>query len=203
MSCTFNLEVKAEVNAQMSGGGMSDTAMALTIQMLTEKKIVAAMGQKAGVSASRGAMEAALKQGMERKMAEAAAKRAAEFAAKAATKAMAGPVGAVLMAAQAAGMVMEDATGLPSMPDCHAMPGTMDNEAPHLCRAHCSGDGQPAPSSYGVDLQPLAAHAAWIAYVLPTVIDALQVVDFRPRQAQPDSRAGAPPLYLTLQVLRN
>lgn len=104
---------------------------------------------------------------------------------------------------QAAGMVMEDAAGLPSMPDCHAMPGTMDNEAPHLCRAHCSGDGQPAPSSYGVDLQPLAAHAAWIAYVLPTVIDALQVVDFRPRQAQPDSRAGAPPLYLTLQVLRN
>ena len=107
MSCAFNLEVKAEVNAQMSGGGMSDTAMALTIQMLTEKKIVAAMGQKAGVSASRVAMEAALKQGMERKMAEAAAKRAAEFAAKAATKAMAGPVGAVLMAAQAAGMVID------------------------------------------------------------------------------------------------
>lgn len=104
---------------------------------------------------------------------------------------------------QAAGMVMEDAAGMPSMPDCHAMPGTMDDEAPQLCRAHCSGDGQPAPSSYGVDLQPLAAHAVWVAYVLPTVIDTPQAVDSRPRQAQPDSRAGAPPLYLTLQVLRN
>ncbi|WP_298432239.1 MULTISPECIES: hypothetical protein [Pseudomonadota] len=104
---------------------------------------------------------------------------------------------------QAAGMAMEEATGMPSMPDCHAMPGTMDDEAPHLCRAHCSGDSQSAPALHGVDVQSLAAHAVWIAYVLPAVIDAPQAVDSRPRQAQPDSRAGAPPLYLTLQVLRN
>jgi len=104
---------------------------------------------------------------------------------------------------QAAGMAMEEATGMPSMPDCHAMPGTMDDEAPHLCRAHCSGDSQSAPALHGVDVQSLAAHAVWIAYVLPAVIDVPQAVDSRPRQAQPDSRAGAPPLYLTLQVLRN
>jgi hypothetical protein len=104
---------------------------------------------------------------------------------------------------QAARMVMEDVVGMPSMPDCHAMPGTMDDEAPHLCRAHCSGDSQSAPALHGVDVQPLAAHAVWIGYVLPAVIDAPQAVDSRPRQAQPDSRAGAPPLYLTLQVLRN
>lgn len=104
---------------------------------------------------------------------------------------------------QAAGMVTEDTAGMPSMPDCHAMPGTMDDEAPHLCRAHCSGDGQPAPSSYGVDLQLLVAHTAWIGYVLPEAINAPLVVDSRPRQVQPDSRAGALALYLTLQVLRN
>ncbi len=104
---------------------------------------------------------------------------------------------------QVAGMVLEDAVGTPFMPECHAMPGTMDDEAPHLCRAHCSGDSQPAPSSCGVDLQPLVAHLVWIGYVLPAVIDAPLAADFRARQVQPHSRAGAPPLYLALQVLRN
>ncbi|WP_404299085.1 hypothetical protein [Alicycliphilus denitrificans] len=104
---------------------------------------------------------------------------------------------------QAAGMAMEEVVDMPSMPDCHAMPGTMDDEAPHLCRAHCSGDRQAVPALHGLDVQSLAAHAVWIGYVLPAVIDAPLAVDSRPRQARPDSRAGAPPLYLTLQVLRN
>lgn len=46
---------------------------------------------------------------------------------------------------QQAGMVMNDAVGMSSMPDCHAMPGTMDDEAPQLCRAHCNSDGQSPP----------------------------------------------------------
>lgn len=104
---------------------------------------------------------------------------------------------------QAAGMAMEDAMEMPSMPDCHAMPGTMDDGAPQLCRAHCSGDGQPAPALHSVDVQSLAVHAVWITYVLPVMIDAPLTMDSRPRHAQLDSRAGAPPLYLTLQVLRN
>ena len=42
---------------------------------------------------------------------------------------------------QMAGMAMDEAAGMSAMPDCHAMPGTMDDESPQLCRAHCSGDG--------------------------------------------------------------
>ena len=45
---------------------------------------------------------------------------------------------------QMAGMAMDEAAGMSAMPDCHAMPGTMDDESPQLCRAHCSGDGKPA-----------------------------------------------------------
>jgi hypothetical protein len=43
---------------------------------------------------------------------------------------------------QMAGMAMDEAAGMSAMPDCHAMPGTMDDESPQLCRAHCDGDGQ-------------------------------------------------------------
>lgn len=62
---------------------------------------------------------------------------------------------------QTAGMAMEDAIGMPSMPDCHAMPGTMDDEAPQLCRAHCGSDGLLTPSLQGLDIQAMAAHAVW------------------------------------------
>lgn len=104
---------------------------------------------------------------------------------------------------QAAGMATEEAVGMPFMPDCHAMPGTMDDEAPQLCRAHCDSDGQLVSLLQGLEIQSVAAHAVWFTYVLPVVIDAPLAVDSRPRHAQPDSRAGAPPLYLTFQVLRN
>lgn len=46
---------------------------------------------------------------------------------------------------QKAGMAMEDAVGMPSMPDCHAMAGTMDEQDPQLCRAHCDGDSLSSP----------------------------------------------------------
>jgi len=69
---------------------------------------------------------------------------------------------------QMAGMAMDEAAGMSAMPDCHAMPGTMDDESPQLCRAHCSGDGKPAPSPQGLDVPSIAAaHAVWIAYLLP------------------------------------
>lgn len=48
---------------------------------------------------------------------------------------------------QKAGMAMGDAVGMPSMPDCHAMAGTMDEQDPQLCRAHCDGDSLSSPRS--------------------------------------------------------
>ena len=58
---------------------------------------------------------------------------------------------------QKAGMAMEDAVGMPSMPDCHAMAGTMDEQDPQLCRAHCDGDSLSSPSLQGLDLQALGS----------------------------------------------
>ena len=104
---------------------------------------------------------------------------------------------------QKAGMAMEDAVGMPSMPDCHAMAGTMDEQDPQLCRAHCDGDSLSSPSLQGLDLQALAAHAIWVAYVLPVIVDAERHIDPRAAYAELDSRAGAPPIYLTHQVFRN
>ncbi|WP_423455756.1 hypothetical protein [Ottowia sp. VDI28] len=104
---------------------------------------------------------------------------------------------------QMAGMAMEDAASMSGMPDCHAMPGTMDGEAPQLCRAHCSGDGKPVPSLQGLDVQTLAAQAVWFAYMLPAVIEAHAAAGQHVAYVPPDHRAGFPPIYLTLQVLRN
>ena len=92
---------------------------------------------------------------------------------------------------------------LDSMPDCHAMAGTMDEQDPQLCRAHCDGDSLSSPSLQGLDLQSLAAHAIWVAYVLPVILDAERHIDPRAAYAELDSRAGAPPIYLTHQVFRN
>lgn len=104
---------------------------------------------------------------------------------------------------QVAGMAMEDAASMPSMPDCHAMPGTMDAQAPQLCHAHCDNDGRLVSSMQGVDSQTVAAHVLWIAYFLPTVFGVQQVDGPIAAYAPPDYRASFPPIYLTLQVLRN
>ena len=104
---------------------------------------------------------------------------------------------------QKAGMAMEDAVGMPSMPDCHAMAGTMDEQDPQLCRAHCNGDSLSSPSQQGLELQLIAAHAIWVAYVLPVVLESERDTDPRAVYAELDSRVGSPPIYLTHQVFRN
>ena len=104
---------------------------------------------------------------------------------------------------QMAGMAMDDAVGMSSMPDCHAMPGTMDDEEPQLCRAHCSSDSQSAPSLHVLDIPSLATHATWTSYLLPVALDNQPTAGSRAAYAQLDQRAGSPPIYLTLQVLRN
>lgn len=101
-------------------------------------------------------------------------------------------------------MAMEEASGMSSMPDCHAMPGTMDDESPQLCRAHCGGDGKPAPSPQGLDVpSTAAAHAVWITYLLPVVPDPQSSTGARADPAWLDHRTGSLPLYLTFLVLRN
>ena len=104
---------------------------------------------------------------------------------------------------QKAGVAMEDAVPMGSMPECHAMATTMDEQDPQLCRAHCEGDNQSAPSLNSLDLQAITAHAIWVGYVLPALLDELQRADPRALYAEFDSRAGSPPLYLTHKVFRN
>ncbi|MDT0136978.1 hypothetical protein [Acidovorax sp. PRC11] len=104
---------------------------------------------------------------------------------------------------QKAGMAMEEAVGMASMPECHAMAGTMDEQDPQLCRAHCDDDSQSVSSLQGIDLQAMAAQAIWMAYFLPQVVDAQRLADPRSVYAAADQREGSPPIYLTHQVFRN
>lgn len=105
---------------------------------------------------------------------------------------------------QAAGLAMEDMVGMAAMPDCHAMPGTMDDEAPQLCRTHCASDGQLLPSLQGLDVASAAVHVGFVSYLLGALFDALPAASLMAAaEAPPDHRAGFPPIYLTLQVLRN
>lgn len=104
---------------------------------------------------------------------------------------------------QMAGMTMDEAIDMAAMPDCHAMPGSMDDDAPQLCRAHCGNDSQPAPSAHAPDFHATATQALWLAYVLPTAIESATAAERQSSTAEPASPPGFPPLYLTLQVLRN
>jgi len=106
-------------------------------------------------------------------------------------------------AMQASGMAASAAAEMASMPDCHAMPGTMDDKAPQLCRAHCSSDGSPSTVPHAQDFKPSAVQLIGLAYmaapelVLPDAAEPRRIV------TEPDERSGFPPRYLTLLVLRN
>ncbi len=88
------------------------------------------------------------------------------------------------------------------MPDCEAM-SALDAEQPQLCKAHCDRDKQtlhnvPAPDlPSGLVLDWLLTRGAlWLsvqdAEMLPAVL-----------AAHTGRPAGAPPVYLAFQVLRN
>ena len=94
-------------------------------------------------------------------------------------------------------------TTMAAMPDCGQMSG-VDVEQPQLCKAHCDRDRQtvnnapapdPVPAAIILD-RLLTRLALWVspaaAEVLPAVIT-----------AHTGPPAGAPPVYLALQVLRN
>lgn len=106
-------------------------------------------------------------------------------------------------AMQAAGMAMGAAVEMTSMPDCHAMPGTMDDRAPQLCRAHCSSEGSPASVPHAQDFKPSPVQLIGLAYVAAPELTMPEAVEPLRIAAEPDERSGFPPRYLTLQVLRN
>ncbi|CAM3795133.1 hypothetical protein [Roseateles saccharophilus] len=106
-------------------------------------------------------------------------------------------------AMQASGMAMSAAAEMASMPDCHAMPGTMDEKAPQLCRAHCSNDGSAASVPHAKDFKPSAVQLIGLAYVAAPVLIVPEAAEPGRFTLQPDERSGFPPRYLTLQVLRN
>lgn len=90
-----------------------------------------------------------------------------------------------------------------SMPDCD-MAGTMDPDQPQLCRAHWLQDSLAALATHGTDTQPpapplLLATLDWTQVLLAPQGRASQPAPVATGAPPP----GAPPIYLSLLVLRN
>jgi len=87
--------------------------------------------------------------------------------------------------------------------DCDSHPhGQMDPDQPQLCKAHCDPAEQSPPTGAGGLLTAGAAPLPVLLWVLPQA-DApasLEVPTYAPANGPPH---GAPPLYLSLLVLRN
>lgn len=93
------------------------------------------------------------------------------------------------------------ADSVSAMPDCEAMAG-VDAELPQLCKAHCDRDKQTVNNTPGADVAPavlldrlFTRLALWLA---PRAAQALPAVV----AAHTGPPAGAPPVYLALQVFR-
>ena len=101
--------------------------------------------------------------------------------------------------AAAAAMAAEMA----AMPDCAGMPAQRDADQPQLCKAHCEA------GSSSVNSQPAAPDAPAAIALASAVVGVLDVAQAAQRAAaMPAAVAdgpppGAPPLYLSLLVLRN
>jgi len=90
-----------------------------------------------------------------------------------------------------------------AVPDCAAHPhGVMDPDQPQLCKAHCDpGEQSPNPSAGG-SLVSGAVPMPVLLWVLPDPASAAGIAApaYAPANGPP---RGAPPLYLSLLVLRN
>lgn len=90
------------------------------------------------------------------------------------------------------------------MQNCEGMGAAqMDDAQPQLCKAHCDKDSQSVSSAVPPDLQPNpAAPTLLMGVVLPALVAPL----FEAAPGQPRALGrppSAPPLYLSLLVLRN
>jgi hypothetical protein len=96
-----------------------------------------------------------------------------------------------------------EAVAMAAMPGCDGGTPAMDPEQPQLCKAHCTADGQSVNSSAHVlDAPPSIAPGGALAGVLAPRA-AAQRATLMPSSRGEGPPLGAPPLYLSLLVLRN
>lgn len=99
--------------------------------------------------------------------------------------------------------VPAEAVPAETLVDCGTHPhGQMDPDQPLLCKAHCDPGEQSPNSSPGSLLTAHAAPLPVLLWVLPQADSPadLEVPAYAPASGPP---RGAPPLYLSLLVLRN
>lgn len=95
------------------------------------------------------------------------------------------------------------AAEMAAMPDCAGMPAQMDPDQPQLCKAHCEAGSSSLNSQPAVPDAPAAvALAAALVGVLDVALAAQRAATM-PAAVADGPPAGAPPLYLSLLVLRN
>lgn len=99
-------------------------------------------------------------------------------------------------ARQHAAMVM-------AMPDCDGMPGSMDEQQPQLCKAHCGKDAQSSAVTVAPDLQPNPSAVTLMLGVVQPVRPLIPANARPGHEPLAQRSAGEPPLYLSLLVLRN
>lgn len=90
-----------------------------------------------------------------------------------------------------------------AMPGCEGMAAQMDGEQPQLCKAHCNKDAQGMAAAALPDLQP---NPAAVTLLMGTVEPVRVLLPASIAAGHPASQLrppGAPPLYLSLLVLRN
>ena len=89
------------------------------------------------------------------------------------------------------------------MPGCSGDMPAMDPDQPQLCKAHCEAGQQSVNSSVAAASVPPQAliGALWVRVL---DVAAIELIAAAMPEAQPvGPPAGAPPLYLSLLVLRN
>lgn len=105
-----------------------------------------------------------------------------------------------------ASAVSEEATAMAvemaDMPDCAAMNAESDKSQPLLCKAHCDQDKQSVNSVSPPELPSLGQIMSFVVAridysVLPAPLSRRDAAD------NTGPPRGSPPVYLTLQVLRN
>lgn len=99
---------------------------------------------------------------------------------------------------------MVDMADMTAMPDCSgAMPARMDPDQPQLCKAHCESDQRSLNSQAAAPDAPpaLAVGAVWVGSV--DVARQARRAASMPRSVADGPPTGAPPLYISLLVLRN
>lgn len=90
-----------------------------------------------------------------------------------------------------------------AMPGCDSMPASMDEAQPQLCKAHCAKAAQGTGAAAVPDLQPNPTALTLLVGVVEPLRPALPAAFAAGQTGTLVRPPGAPPLYLSLLVLRN